>query len=54
MSRQNGISVEDMLELEVMDNCTMIAGFKCKNTISRVEYYGRPDIFDWVQEGSFF
>lgn len=54
MSRQNGISVEDMLDLEVMENCAMIAGFKgIKNTISRVNIMADPDIFDWVQEGEF-
>lgn len=54
MSRQNGISVEDMLGLEVMENCNMIAGFKgVKNTIARVNIMADPDIFDWVQEGEF-
>ncbi|CCQ98028.1 Transcriptional regulator, CdaR [[Clostridium] ultunense Esp] len=54
MSRQNGISVEDMLNLEVMGDCNMIAGFKgVKNTIARVNIMADPDIFDWVQEGEF-
>lgn len=54
MSRQNGISVEDMLKLQVMDNCEMIAGSKgIRNTISRVNIVADPDIFDWVHSGEF-
>ncbi|GFN36804.1 PucR family transcriptional regulator [Tepidimicrobium xylanilyticum] len=54
MSRKNGISIEDMLGLEVMKNCKMIAGFKgIKNTITRVNIMADPDIFDWVQPGEF-
>lgn len=54
MSRQNGISVEDMLNLDVMRNCKMIAGFKgVRNTISRVNIMADPDIMDWVHEGEF-
>lgn len=54
MSRQNGISVEDMLGLEVMGDSKLIAGFKgIRNTISRVNIMADPDIMDWVQEGEF-
>lgn len=54
MSRQNGISVEDMLKLEVMGESKIIAGFKgIKNTVSRVNIVADPDIFDWVQKGEF-
>ncbi|MCR2045294.1 PucR family transcriptional regulator [Anaerosalibacter massiliensis] len=54
MSRQNGISVEDMLGLEVMEGCKLIAGFKgVRNTISRVNIMADPDILDWVYEGEF-
>ena len=54
MPRQNGISVEDMLDLEVMENCKLIAGFKgVRNTISRVNIMADPDILDWVHEGEF-
>lgn len=54
MSRQNGISVEDMLTLEEMGTCQLIAGLKgIKNTISRVNIMADPDIMDWVQEGEF-
>src|SRR5690554_2504072 len=54
MSRQNGISVEDMMSLEVMGDSKLIAGFKgIRNTISRVNIMADPDIMDWVQEGEF-
>lgn len=54
MSRQNGISVEDMMGLEVMGDSKLIAGFKgIRNTISRVNIMADPDIMDWVQEGEF-
>lgn len=54
MSRRNGISVEDMLELDVMGKSRLIAGFKgANNTIARVNMVADPDIFDWIKEGEF-
>lgn len=54
MSRQNGISVEDMLRLEIMNNCKLVAGFRgARNTISRVNMMADPDILEWVAEGEF-
>ncbi len=54
MARQNGISLEDMLRLDVMGKSKLIAGFKgIRNTVSRVNVVADPDIFDWVQEGEF-
>lgn len=54
MARQNGISVEDMLKLDVMKNCTLIAGFRgLRNTISRVNIMADPDILKWISEGEF-
>src|SRR5699024_10667494 len=54
MSRQNGITVEEMLRLNVLDNCNVIAGFKgTKNTVSRVNVMADPDILDWISEGEF-
>lgn len=54
MSRQNGISVEDMMDLETMGNSKLIAGAKgVRNTVSRVNIMADPDIMDWVQEGEF-
>lgn len=54
MPRQNGITVEDLLNLDIMKNCKLIAGFKStRNTISRVNIMADPDIPDWIQEGEF-
>lgn len=54
MPRQNGITVEDLLSLEIMKSCNLIAGFKSiRNTISRVNIMADPDIPDWIQEGEF-
>lgn len=54
MPRQNGITVEDLLNLKIMSNCNLIAGFKSiRNTISRVNIMADPDIPDWIQEGEF-
>lgn len=52
MSRQNGISLEDMLKLDVMKSCNLIAGFRgVRNTISRVNIMADPDILEWTTEG---
>ena len=54
MARQNGISVEDMLKIEVMKSCKIIAGFRgVRNTISRVNIMADPDILEWTAEGEF-
>lgn len=54
MPRQNGINVEEMLNLDVMGNSKLIAGFKgVNNTISRINIMADPDIMDWVQGGEF-
>lgn len=54
MSRQNGISIEDMLKLDVMESCQLIAGFRgVRNTISRVNIMADPDILEWTTEGEF-
>lgn len=54
MSRQNGISIEDMLKLDVMEPCKLIAGFRgARNTISRVNIMADPDILEWTAEGEF-
>lgn len=52
MPRQNGISLEDVLNLPLMSKCKLIAGFKgIRNTVSRVNIIADPDIFDWVKSG---
>lgn len=54
MARQNGISIEDMLKLDVMKSCSLIAGFRgARNTISRVNIMADPDILEWTKEGEF-
>ena len=54
MHRQNGISVEDIMNLETMGNSKLIAGARgIRNTVSRVNIMADPDILDWVQEGEF-
>ena len=54
MARQNGISVEDILKLEIMKDCKLIAGFRgVRNTISRVNIMADPDILEWICEGEF-
>lgn len=54
MSRQNGISIEDMLKLDIMSNCKLIAGARgVRNTISRVNIMADPDILEWMAEGEF-
>lgn len=54
MSRGNGISVEDLLKLDVMENCNLIAGFRgAKNTISRINIMADPDIIEWTAPGEF-
>ena len=54
MPRQNGITVEDLLKLKIMEKCKLIAGFKgIRNTMSRINIMADPDIPDWIQEGEF-
>lgn len=54
MSRQNGISVEDIMNLETMGDSKLIAGARgIRNTVSRVNIMADPDILDWVQKGEF-
>jgi purine catabolism regulator len=54
MSRQNGISVEEMMDLEILGDSKLIAGARgIRNTVSRVNIMADPDILDWVQEGEF-
>lgn len=54
MVRANGISIEDLLELEVMESCKLVAGFRgSKNTISRINIMADPDIIEWTSPGEF-
>lgn len=54
MVRGNGISIEDLLRLDVMKNCDLIAGFRGgRNTISRINIMADPDIIEWTSPGEF-
>lgn len=54
MYRGNGISIEDLMELDVMENCNVIAGFRgVRNTISRINIMADPDIVEWTSPGEF-
>lgn len=54
MARINGISIENLLDLQVMEYCKLIAGFRgSKNTISRVNIMADPDIIEWTRPGEF-
>lgn len=54
MVRVNGISIENLMELEIMENCDIIAGFRgSKNTISRINIMADPDIIEWTAPGEF-
>lgn len=54
MARMNGISIENLLDLDVMEYCKLIAGFRgSKNTISRVNIMADPDIIEWTRPGEF-
>lgn len=52
MRRQNGITIEDVMRMECMEKCKLIAGFKgSRNTVSRVNIMADPDILNWVDAG---
>lgn len=54
MARDNGISVENFLELDEMKGCKLVAGFRSsKNTISRINIMADPDILEWTTSGEF-
>ncbi len=54
MSRMNGISIDNLLELKEMKGCTLVAGFRSsKNTISRINIMADPDIVEWTTSGEF-
>lgn len=52
MVRQNGITIEDIMKMDFMDKCNVVAGFKgIRNTVSKVNVMADPDILSWVDEG---
>ncbi|SET52599.1 transcriptional regulator, CdaR family [Natronincola peptidivorans] len=52
MRRQNGITIEDVMKMECMSKCKLIAGLQgSRNTVSRVNIMADPDILNWVDSG---
>ncbi|SMP44265.1 PucR family transcriptional regulator [Anoxynatronum buryatiense] len=52
MRRQNGISIEDVMKMECMKKCRLIAGFGgIRNTVSKVNIMADPDVLEWVEAG---
>ncbi|MTI49824.1 MAG: PucR family transcriptional regulator [Firmicutes bacterium] len=52
MPRQNGITIDDIMKMDFMEKCKVIAGFKgVKNVVSKVNIMADPDILNWVDEG---
>ncbi len=52
MKRQNGITIEDVLNLDCMEKSRLIAGTGgSRNTVSKVNIMADPDALDWVSQG---
>jgi len=54
MIKETGIVLNDVLEMDLMKNCKLIAGQDgVNNVITRVNIMADPDILNWVDEGEF-
>jgi PucR family transcriptional regulator, purine catabolism regulatory protein len=52
MQRNNGISIEDVMKMECMQKCRLIAGFGgIRNTVSKANIKADPDVLQWVEAG---
>lgn len=52
MRIQNGITVEEVLKMECMKKCKLIAGFNgVHNTVSKVNIMADQEILDWIDQG---
>ena len=52
MSRRNGITIEEALKMDCMEDSKLLSGFKgVKNTISSVNVMADPDVVSWIEEG---
>lgn len=52
MIRSNGISIEDVMKMDCMQKCKIIAGFNgVRNTVSKVNIMADPDVLEWVEAG---
>lgn len=54
MRRNSGITISDVMKMDCMENCKLVAGIKgSANRISRVNIMADPDILNWVDAGEF-
>lgn len=54
MIKETGIILSEVLEMDIMKNCRLIAGEDAKgNVITRVNIMADPDVLNWVMEGEF-
>lgn len=52
MARNNGITINSIMNMDFMSKCNVIAGLKgINNSVSRVNIMADPDAIDWVEEG---
>lgn len=54
MLKETGIILKEMLEMELMKSCGIIAGKEAQdNVVTRVNIMADPDVLNWVMEGEF-
>lgn len=54
MIKETGIILSEVLEMDIMKNCRLIAGEEARNNvITRVNIMADPDVLNWVMEGEF-
>lgn len=54
MIRETGVAIRDILKMESMKNCTILAGEDgLSNIITQVNVMADPDILNWVDRGEF-
>ncbi len=52
MVRNNGITINSIMNMDFMKKCKVIAGFKgINNSVTRVNIMADPDALDWVDQG---
>src|SRR5690606_8167182 len=54
MLKSSGITVEELLKLDIMEKANVLAGKNgLTNLITKVNVMEVPDIINWVEEGEF-
>lgn len=54
MIKETGIILKEVLELDLMKNCRLLAGREAvQNVVTRMNIMADPDILNWVTEGEF-